>query len=247
MKLKLAILVLFAGFAVSACNKKKDPESSPVSSTSVPSNPEVFSGIFTAGTYTNEYGLISTTSYNQAFAYFTTSPQPSVNSASGVSVNVVSINNNTLTFQPTQNYYYSSVTISIVPEKWSVNGASGIGTFSFTNSAPAPNASGIFNLPKTFSKNSGFNANILNVANVKEGILIIDDGTGDPEGSITYTVTNGNNVINIIPNTLSALATTTNANVILTLRNKNVQVFSGKNYQFINENRYSITHATITP
>jgi hypothetical protein len=257
MKLKLFVLVAIAGMLVLSCKKK---EASPTATSSgsggggggggnsfAPTNATTFSGIFSVGNYT--YSILSssfTSVFDNGNAYFSTTPQSYMNSAAGVTVNAVYLNGDPLNYYTTQNYYGTS-SLTSASETWSVDGANGIPSFTFTNPNLIPSASGFASVPSTISKAAGFTLNINSVSNITDGFFIIDDGSGGPNASIVHTVTSGNNMIAVSSASLAALVTGTNASIYLALQNNKAYSYSGKNYQFRKEKQLILSGVTINP
>jgi hypothetical protein len=106
-----------------------------------------------------------------------------------------------------QNFYLNYLPVNSASETWSVNGANGISSFTFANSALIPTASNYSTIPAIINKGSGFTLNINNVANISNAELIVFDGTSSSTFMITFPMHAGNNVITVTSAHLSALST----------------------------------------
>jgi hypothetical protein len=245
MKLKLAVLVMLAGLAIIACKKEEKQPSTPTNTggggggggNNQPqvSNATAFSGIFSASTntyYSASFQYIG----SNAYAYFSNMPQPFINSSSAVTVSSVYLNNDPLVYDPTSKYYITTNTVNLTSETWTVNGANGIGTFTFANTnALTPKANNLSTLPGTISLSSGFTLNITGVANITGAQLIVYDGSA----IYSRTVNVGTNNINVTPTDLSGLTTSTAGIIGIVMENKKAYIFSGKDYQFNREAQYN--------
>lgn len=251
MKINYFVLIAFAFVINVACKKEsKTPMPDPVAPVTpaadgTPSSATQFYGIFTTGTYTSVQIGQTPSSYPSARAYFSNMATPGVYMASAVRVNAVYLNNDSLTYNTSYKYFTNFNLVNLASETWSVNGANGIGTFSFTNNAVDPGFTGANTLPDSVSLSTGFSININNVTNATDGMVSIFDALG---GTCKYSVAlnNGNNAITITAANLSSANTSTNGVISIALTNKKAFVFSSKDYQFIREAQYN-KHIKIKP
>jgi hypothetical protein len=252
METKLLSLALFMALIISSCKKEdKQPSSSSTGggggggNSPAVSTATAHSGIFnlSTNTFVTSSGPFVGSS---AYAYFSSTPEPAIYTATSVKVNSVYLNGDSLKFDTSQNFYLSYMPVNAALETWSVNGANGIGTFSFTNSsALMPSATNCNAIPATISKAAGFTVAI-NVSNASYAEFIVYDGTSSSTAMYSQTVHAGNNVITVTPANLAALSTCTDGIIGLVMENKKAYTFSGKSYLFEKGAQYN-QYLTITP
>jgi len=249
---KIILAMACISVIIFASCKKDKTEPAPVNNT--PSTPAAdgsvsyatqFYGIFT--TFQNTT-VISPTTFTSlsANAYFSNQATPYSNSASAVKVAGVYLNGDSLSYNTTYSNYSIYNNVSFATETWSVNGANGIGNFSFTNNAVTPSCTGYSTIADSISKAVGFTVSLNNVSNITSASLIVFDGTGNPNSTYSQPIVIGKNVLTVTGANLSAMATSTNGIIAVVLSNKKAFVFSGKDYQFSREAQYS-KHIKIKP
>jgi hypothetical protein len=247
MKTKLLMMVLFTGLIFCACKKEDKQPSPPTNSggggggggSNYPaSNASAFSGIFTTGDYVGSVKVGSTTytfNANEAWAYFSNSPQPYIDVSTSVLVNKVYLNGDTVPYNPSYHYYATTNTVSLASETWSVNGANGIGTFTIANNFTTPSASGYLSFPDSISLATGFTVSINNVNASSASIFISDGGSG----SYAVNLQSGNNTLTVSPTNLTGVSTSTGGSIALLLSNKKAFTILSKDYQFNREFQYT--------
>lgn len=251
MKKSISILIILILFG-SSCKKKAGPPEPVPPSSGLPSadgstsNATQFYGIFTTGNYTTVPIGGSAFTTTNARAYFSNQPVAYMYLASSVMVNKIFLNNDSLSYNTSYKYYVPNYPVNLATETWSVNGANGIGSFSYANNILEPTCSGLNTLPDSISKGTGFTVNINNIINSSYGSLIVFDGTGSTSGIYSTPLNLGNNAITVSSTNLSALSTTTNGNIAIVLSNKRAVIFSNKDFQFSRESQYN-KHIKIRP
>lgn len=239
---KLALIVLISASVFVSCKKKDTtPEPAPVAPVAdgTPSSATKFNGIFTMGIY---YTMMSSTSTNtsvSARAYFSDQRTEYINSSSAVKVDKVYLNGDTLSYSSFDKYYNLYNTVSLATETWSVIGANGIATFSFSPGLVTPSCTGAETMLDSISKSTGFSININNVSAVSEGRFMIFDDTGNITGSVIKSLSPGNNAITVTAAELAPLGLTSSGFMVVSLVNKKAFIFSSKDYQFTREYQFT--------
>jgi hypothetical protein len=249
MKIKLAILVLFAGLTFISCKKEEKAPTNSNTNTGggggggnspTPSGATTFYGIFTTGNYATITSSVAPPFISSsARAYFSSQSTQYSNNSTAVTVNNVGLNGDTLNYNPSYKYYTTSSSINLSTETWSVNGANGIGTFSINISSSNPTVGSLSNLPDSISISSGFSVAINNVANAGKAYFIIIDGTNTANGSVTKILSTGNNNVNFSASDLSNLTPTSLGYLVVALTNGKAYWISGKDYQFNREAQFT--------
>lgn len=187
-----------------------------------------YNGILTIGNSTISMAGLSISS-KAATAFFSAAPVSVANSA-GVSVDKVYVNGDSLVYGGNGNY--SGIVPSVAALVWSVSGANGIPSFSYTNNNPFPSSPNLDQLPTEISKSAGFQLSIGNVQNSHSGTFILNDGSGNLQGIIVMPVKAGNNNISFTGAQLNGLSTGTTALVMISLENGTAVNLNGKDFSF---------------
>ncbi len=234
------ILITCLIFAVVFSCKKKDDEPDTVPTGTGTTTGGSTTGTVPTGTATSFNGFLTVTnstvnfaglgiSSTAASAFFSSQPV-STATGTGLTVQSVFLNGDSLISAGTGNY--SRITGSPGVATWSVNGANGIPSFTYTNNNPMPSGSDLNAVPVVISKAAGFQFSINNVQNMHTGNFVMTDGSGNLAGTIIMQLKAGNNAINFSSSQLSGMNTGTTGIVMITLENATGVNLGGKNFSF---------------
>jgi hypothetical protein len=179
-----------------------------------------------------------TASFNSVGAYFSSTPATSTNPSTAVTVNQVSLNGTVLKYS-TSSYSDTTFSITYPPINWTVNGANGIPTFTFTNTNPMPAFTGYSSWPDTIYRNQNATVQMAGVSGADLITVIITDQTHSVLQQMSLTGTS----VNFSSSQLSGLTATNSGALVVALDKSNAQNINGKPMNFLNA--YQLTKAVV--
>jgi hypothetical protein len=235
--IKSFILVFASAIALVACEKKEqefpiDPDTG--CTTCTPSSATKFIGFLKAGSYTTAAVAVSSTIQTSAQAYFANTPVSLPSATNEVTVNAVLFNNDSLQYVGAPKYYSSVSPVTLVNQKWDVNGANGIPNFSFKYLKGAPTFTYMSVFPDTVRKSIGFAVVIHALENITAASLVINDGLSTPT-AFSKVVNPGSDTLYITSENLSSLNTSTVASISLILENAQGVKIENQDFKFSKE------------
>ena len=259
MKKLLIATCIVSAFIISCKKKDKDPAPTPNTTTTTTggsttggsttgggggnsagtaTNATTFNGIFT-DIQTNYSGLGGSATLRTAEVYFSSTPVSDIDETTGINVNYVKLNGETLTYDSAGVYAPANpFSLDLTTQSWEINGANGIPTFTTNNGTAAPLGFNSAGIPASISKAAGVTIDLGTLANVKTGQLVLTDGSSSATGLVYLPLTNGNQKLTLTSSQLSGFAVssgTLQGTLGVMLENTEARNISGKNFNFIKQ------------
>jgi hypothetical protein len=227
----LFITSLALAFFIAGCKKKEQNVHTEDQSSNV--DPDAFIGYFLSGTYTNNLSGTTNIDYG-AQASFYKKASKHIYQVNEVKVPQISVNDEALTDDSLRYWLYApfSNPVNLTIDTWSVTGANGINSFSYTNFSPFPNCSDYTLLPDSISKANGC-AFTFTLTNMTWGVISLGDGIS---AGTYYTLSPGSNTILIQPYQISSMATGTLGFINMQLQNAKT-INLGQKFRFVKESQ----------
>jgi hypothetical protein len=199
-------------------------------------NATTFHGIMTTGISTGNFGGFPFTA-SSAQAYFSSAPVTMPDMDSGIEIQSVLLNGDSLEYQDSSFMYVHTnpFGLNVTTESWKINGNSTIPTFTISNTGSRPSGLNSSALPTSVSKASGLTLNLGTLANIKAGSFVLSDGTQNLNGTIIIPLQNGPNTISLTAAQLSGLTKGSNGAIAVMLENSQAIHILGKNFNFMKQ------------
>jgi hypothetical protein len=239
---KVFLAVVLGCCLVYSCKKESPQKGRPVGGAGVvsgggsitggdqePSNATTFNGALTSIMYKDSKAE-GNTIFSYAFVYFTRFPVafPYLDNIETVRVGNVVLNGDTLMESNSQ--YFDLDNIYLGVDKWVVQGAGAIPSFSFQNDLPRPTAIVDSEIPLTISKSTGLSIRLASITNLKGGRLYISDGKNATTDPIHF---DGNTeFVKITPAQMSAFQNNEKGLIHIEAENFQVLRIKDKNFRF---------------
>jgi hypothetical protein len=244
MKLKTLFSILMITVIMVSCKKEKatEPAPEPEAPATIPNSPytvstaTVFSGIFSL---TKNTLLTYSNHYTYGVSFFDTL-SANYNPGDLVSVASVRLNSKTIQLDSTFHDYRASdlvITSDYGTETWQIEGANGVPSFNYTSSTD-PKCTNFYTLPDSLNISSGitFTLNVTNIDMSGNQYMGLTDNSGHFAPS--KLLVGGINVITFTNAELVNFSTTYLWSLSISLINKEVLNFYGKDFQFIKRRSY---------
>lgn len=243
MMVKTILGILLIGIFIVSCKKEKAPAPAPepVAPTTIQNSPYTVSN---ATKFHGVFGLTKTTlfsnsnHYNYIVSFYDTA---SANYYTGnlISVGSVKLNNKTVNLDTTFHDYrdYDLLSGDYGTETWQIQGANGIPSFNYTSSTD-PKCTNFSTLPDSFNVSTGitFTLNVTNIDTTENQYISLTDNSGHFTPSKLFQ--SATNVITFTNADFINFNTTYMGSLDISLINKEVLNFYGKDFQFVKRRSY---------